>query len=69
MSETGPPEREGSFSPEPDPSKQIKVTNNYKRHARGKDAESNGGQKQNKKQQQQQTGWIIFDELNSTSHR
>lgn len=46
MSETGPPEREGSFSPELDPSKQIKVTNNYKRHARGKDAESNGGQKQ-----------------------
>lgn len=48
MSETGQPESEGSFSPEPDPSKQIKVTNNYKRPARGKDAESNGGQKTNK---------------------
>lgn len=69
MSETGPPEREGSFSPEPDPSKQIKVTNNYKRHARGKDAESNGGQKQTNKKTKQQTGWIIFDELNPTSHR
>lgn len=65
MSETVPPQREGGFSPEPDPSKQIKVTKNYKRHARGKDAGSNGGQKQTKKQQ---TGWIIFDELNSTSH-